>query len=57
MGDQYWNHSQNLILFTTFQIVEKQKEFTSTIAKEFAYVFTTQISKLVEIIKVQKKMI
>ncbi len=50
-GDQYRNHGQNLMLSTAFQAVEKQKEFTGAAAEEFACVFTTQTSKLVEVVK------
>ena len=54
-GDQYRNHGQNLMLTTALQAVEKQKEFTGAAAEEFARVFTTQTSKLVEAIKAREE--
>ena len=54
-GDQYRNHGQNLMLTTALQVVEKQKEFTGAVAEEFARVFSTQTSKLVEAIKAQEE--
>ncbi len=43
------------MLSTALQAVEKQKEFTGAAAEEFARVFNTQTSKLVEAIKAREE--
>ena len=43
------------MLSIALQVVEKQKEFTGAAAEEFARVFTTQTSKLVEAVKAREE--
>lgn len=54
-GDQYQNNGQNMMLNSAFQVVEKQKEFTSSAAEEFASAFTGQTAKLVEVVKAREE--
>lgn len=44
-----------MILNNAFQIIKKQKEFTSRTAKNFENAFTKQIAKWVEVIKAREE--
>lgn len=55
VNNLYQNHSQNIMLENAFQVVKKQKKFTSSVAKEFANIFTKQTVNLIEVIKAKEE--